>query len=219
MNNTLKKLIGKITCAALLMASAAMALEPSHMATMAGRQTAATAAVSSGPVYHCVPFVRFLTLPLPNGSSGGNPLFNGVASQLFSNNIAAVNQTAIKITGVPASGPNGAGSICHADALALFNGTDNTATYGANGVSTHNSAYINTNHVWSNRNELCTRIFHNDHQQHFLGVYEIITEMGGPVTGHTGGYNQVGGIVVICDGQTNPATNIPAPVVVPALPL
>jgi hypothetical protein len=174
----------------------------------------ALAPANAATPYHCIALVDNTTSPLPSTLHGKNPLNGGVNSQLMGS-LATLNGSPVPvlISNVPLTGHGGAGAICHWDAVALFKNQDNTATYGANGV--HNTHAGNL--VWSDPNQLCARPGYRDKKLHTVGVYEIITEVGGPVTGHVGGFNLVAGYSVTCNGPNTP-TQLAVPAVVPQLP-
>lgn len=210
----LKTLFGGTGFIASLVASAlAFLMLPSN----------AVMAAAPSSTYHCVPMVRHITVPTAasaGGLSGINPLYAGVSAQLMSSNVATVNQTAIVVSGIDLTGPGGAGAVCHQDTVALFNGTAFTPTTpgvtpavnSANGVTAKAS-----NKVWSDPNQYCVQIAHNDGKLHSVGAYEIITEVGGPVLNHAGKFNLVAGYTVTCSGS-HPYTSLNVPQVVPHLP-
>lgn len=206
LRSRIKSVLSNVNLAAILMAGITTVF------TLLG---APAVLAQSGAVYHCVPFVVNTTAPMPSPVHGMNPLLGGTYAELIAP-LAALNASAVPkhITGLPLTGTHGAGEACHADAVALFNGLANTAHYGSNGVTAHSG-----NLEWSDSAKLCARTEFQDGKRHTIGVYEIITEVGGAVTGHTGGYNLVAGYSVTCKASipTN-VVNLTVPVVVQTLP-
>jgi len=108
---------------------------------------------------------------------------------LFGGTSAALGEKVI--TAPSLTGPTGLGAVCHKDAVDAFN----------------------ANAAWSNPAQFCTR--YNDKLTHKVEVLEILTEVGGPFHGHTGGYNLVAGYTVTCAGGPTNVTHLTVPVVVP----
>ncbi len=105
MKTTFKSLLGSINVAALLMASAPVALTLSAMPAHA----------QSGVTGHCVAVMANNTIPA--STSGQNPLFGGVYAML---NQATGPVTRV-VTAPGMTGPTGLGQVCHNLALAEYN--------------------------------------------------------------------------------------------------
>jgi hypothetical protein len=98
----------------------------------------------------------------------------------------------------------------------LFGGTavSPTTLPGLTGDQCHQKAEqaFNANAAWSNPAQFCARF--PDGKTHKIEALEILTNVGGPWHGHTGGYNLVAGYTVTCAGPIN-VTQLKVPTVVP----
>jgi hypothetical protein len=101
----LKSLFGSINTAALLAASASLAL------ALPG----APALAQSGVTGHCQAVMANNTIP--QSTSGQNPLFGGVYAMLNQ----ATGPTTVVVSAPGMTGPTGLGQVCHNTALAAYN--------------------------------------------------------------------------------------------------
>jgi hypothetical protein len=135
--------------------------------------SAAPALAQSGVTGHCVAVMANNTVP--PSTSGQNPLFGGVYAML--------NQSTGPVTQVVSApgmtGPTGLGQVCHNTAIAAYK----------------------ANAGWSDPAQFCART--PDGKRHRVQLLTILTEIGGPFIGHSGGFNQVAGYDVTCAGPVD----------------
>jgi hypothetical protein len=162
------------------------------VAFLAAGATPLALAIPSGPAMaqatvsgNCVAVMAHNTIPA--STSGQNPLFGGVYSMLNQ----ATGPVARVVTAPGLTGPTGLGQVCHNTALSVYQG----------------------NKGWSDPAQFCAR--KADGKRYRVQLLTILTEIGGPFIGHTGGYNQIAGYDVTCAGPVNvvPLTRqvVPAP--------
>jgi hypothetical protein len=133
----------------------------------------APAMAQSSVSMHCQAVMANNTVP--SSTSGQNPLFGGVYAMLNQ----ATGPTTVVVTAPGVTGPTGVGQVCHNTAIAAYN----------------------ANAGWSDPAQFCART--PDGKRHRVQLLTILTEIGGPFIGHSGGFNQVAGYDVTCAGPVN----------------